>query len=309
MIVDTRHSPSGQIIDYVLAETLYPGEPDAPFAKPPYELPAATDIEGPDGRPIRPGVTEIEADPMLWPPPGTIAVLRERFIRYVEAGDDYRDLAEYIATLPGPANEPGAPSSGGHHADLESQELTGMLELWSHASLGGSADPSVMQLSEYCLSGDAVQSMVGSGFAESRDVFGDEHLHLFTFFTRQGYGSDADYGGGWNLQTKGFVQYAGATSFPGATVDSSTMSERGGDRYECVVKLQRGADGNWWVYACNNWLGYYPTQRSTTVVAPARRIHFGQLARGGCGTRAVEALAEPEARPVVFARPMAARVR
>src|SRR5262249_38709684 len=72
--VDTRRPSSGQLFDYVRAETLYPGAPDAPFAQPP-PLPAEEDV----GVGVARARSEFDTDPSLRPPEGTIAVARPSF--------------------------------------------------------------------------------------------------------------------------------------------------------------------------------------------------------------------------------------
>jgi neprosin-like protein len=283
IVVDTRQSPSGQIIDYVLAETLYPDDPAAPFAPPPEDEPSPEEIEGPDGSPVRRGFTEIEVEPALHPPAGTIPVLRDQFLQYVDHGEAFESLDDYIAQLPNPVVNQTTSGKlyGLHQTVATNQDLGATINLWNYNDVDFSGDLSLMQIGEGCSSGGAVRDSVEAGFVKSWDVFGDDKLHLFTFFTVQGYGPDADYVEGWNLQKKGFVQAAGATTFPGATMSSATMSIQGGAQYECPLRIRRVSDGNWWVSACGSFIGYYPTQFSTTVAA-SKKINYSVMHTSGC---------------------------
>jgi neprosin-like protein len=283
-IVATRQSPSGQIIDYVAAETLYPDAPDAPFAKPPYELSDSnnefTGLDGPQS-----GRAEIQVEPSLAPPPGTIPVLREQFAYYVDEGDDYRDLTDYLSKLVPPANH-----QNGHLYGTQLAPNTPNLGTMASISLyrygevltGPSNSMSLMQGSVMCPGSGASTHTVEVGFQVLPNLYADSNLHLFTFFTTVGHaaGGSGHYTQSYNKIYKGFIQAAGATLFPGSTM--STTSVAGGAQYECPVVFDGpSADGNWWVAACGVWLGYYPTQNSSSVPA-SQEIDFGALGSAGC---------------------------
>ncbi|KJZ78454.1 hypothetical protein HIM_01845 [Hirsutella minnesotensis 3608] len=78
--------------------------------------------------------------------------------------------------------------------------------------------------------------------------------HLFSFYTTNGYASNADNVGGWNREVAGWVQvddtiYPGVAFTPLSTVD--------GSQYEVTIGYQL-FQGNWWLYAVDRWIGYYP---------------------------------------------------
>lgn len=282
-IVDTRVSPSGQIIDYVAAETLIPDDPDAPFATPPFNVDPQPEIPASDDAPaIRQGGTEIEVEPSLRPPPGTIPVLREQFTAYVDDPRGSDSLAQYIQDLIDPANV----SSGGHlyarHSGTgDNTDANGVINLWRYGETNWSGDMSLMQLSQSCTSSGVIQT-AEAGFNVLPTLYGDTNLHLFTFFTTIGYGvPNAHYQKGYNLNVNGFVPWSGATTYPGATIASSTLSSVNGAQYECLIEWTLGGDGNWWLYACSNWVGYYPTANSTTTVA-SKRINYGLMSSRSC---------------------------
>jgi hypothetical protein len=78
--------------------------------------------------------------------------------------------------------------------------------------------------------------------------------HLFTYFTTDGYSSNADNKGGWNRDVAGWVQYDSAI-FPGTSF--SPLSTRGGTQYEIEIRWLLDS-GNWWLFVLDRWVGYYP---------------------------------------------------
>ncbi|KAF2657039.1 hypothetical protein K491DRAFT_691406 [Lophiostoma macrostomum CBS 122681] len=78
--------------------------------------------------------------------------------------------------------------------------------------------------------------------------------HLFTFFTTDGYASNADNKGGWNRDVAGWVQYD-SSIFPGTSF--SPLSTRGGTQYEIKIEWLLSS-GNWWLFVLDRWIGYYP---------------------------------------------------
>jgi hypothetical protein len=78
--------------------------------------------------------------------------------------------------------------------------------------------------------------------------------HLFTFYTTNGYSSQADNVGGWNQDVSGWVQ-VDTEIFPG-TVFSPTSAD-GGDQYELDIQYLL-YQGNWWLWVLDRWIGYYP---------------------------------------------------
>jgi hypothetical protein len=279
-IIDTRVSASGQVIDYVSANTLYPDDPDAPFATPPVGVEA--DEETPETGDIRRGATEIEVEASLRPPPGTIPVLREQFVGYVEDPGSARSLSEYLAQIVEP---PANVAANGHLytsqlSQQDNYETRAYINLWKYGETSFTRDMSLMQGSETCPIAAGLES-VEAGFMVQPALFGDENLHLFTFFTRAGHAAaPADYQLSYNKVKKGFVQWNGATTFPGATIASNTLSSVNGLQYECEVRFQL-YKGNWWLHVCSNWLGYFPTANSTSVTS-TQRIYFGTLSTVAC---------------------------
>lgn len=273
-IVDTRQSSSGQIYDYVRAETLYPGAPNAPFAQPP---PPPVDLEA-----KLPGVaqarSEFDTDPSLRPPEGTIPVARPRFEPYELGEIRARDLAEYMELAwPKPAPSYVNNRLYGTHRDVRANIGTaGNINAWDYQQVA-SNEMSLLQTAALCWGSNASTTLeaIEVGFQKLQSKYGDTTVHLFTFFRTAG-GATGDRIGGYNLDVQGFIQAAGAFP-PGAAI--GPFSTLGGTQYECKIEVQL-YQGNWWVYACGTWIGYYPTQNS--AVAAGSRINFDLIGSGSC---------------------------
>jgi hypothetical protein len=271
-IVTTRRSRSGQIFDYVLAKTLYPGAPDAPFAQPP-PLPLETQVKG-----VARAQSEFDTDPSLRPPPDTIAVARPDFDPYEFGESSARDLVDYMALAwPKPAPAYVNNRLYGTHRDVRANIGTaGNINAWDYQQVA-SDEMSLLQTAALCWGSSANTTLeaIEVGFQKLQSKYGDTAIHLFTFFRTAG-GASGDRVGGYNLDVQGFIQAAGAFP-PGATI--GPFSTIDGTQYECKIEVQL-FQGNWWVYACGVWMGYYPTQNSS--IAAVSRINFDLIGSGTC---------------------------
>lgn len=127
------------------ADTLYPGDPDAPFAAPPFEVAPQPDIPDSDGVPtIRQGGTEIEVEPSLEPPPGTIPVLREQFAAYVDDPRGSQSLAEFIDNLAPPANTLNDHLKARQRTEVDVIDSHAHINLWRHGEAVFDGDMSLM---------------------------------------------------------------------------------------------------------------------------------------------------------------------
>lgn len=275
LIVDTRRSQSGQVYDYVLANTLYPDAPDAPFAAPPTVLRASTDAG------VQRALTELEADPTLQPPAGTIPVVRPYLEPYVNGDVRARDLAEYM-DLVWPKPTPAFANNRlyGFHIDSHANIGTdGNINLWNYQEVA-SNEMSLLQTAALCRGTSAGTTMeaIEVGFQKAPSKYGDVNVHLFTYFRTAG-AATGDRVGGYNMDVQGFIQAAGAPFPPGAGMNTNTFSTIDGTQFECKIEVQL-FQGNWWVFACGSWIGYYPTQSSTVVAAS--RINFDLIGSGTC---------------------------
>jgi hypothetical protein len=95
-----------------------------------------------------------------------------------------------------------------------------------------------------------------AGWTKYHDHYGDDNMHLFTFFNATGYAYQGDDVGGYDqyFPNNTWKQYDGQVH-PGAIY--STISAHGGDQYKLWLVYQL-CRGNWWFWAVDRWLGYYP---------------------------------------------------
>jgi hypothetical protein len=169
------------------------------------------------------------------------------------------------------------------HQDTRSNIGTGgWINLWKYSGVG-SSHMSLMQSGTFCFGSSSKTTLEGIeiGFQVLPSMYGDSNLHLFTFFRTAG-GASGNRVGGYNLSVTGFIQAAGAGLAPGATINSATLSAVNGTQYECQIETEL-FEGNWWLHACGTWLGYYPTQNSTSVAAGSR-ITFDLIGSSACET-------------------------
>lgn len=277
-IVDTRQTPSSATVDYVRAETLYPQSPGAPFAQPP-PLPVKTRLAG-----IEEGRTEFHDEP-LRAPAGTIPVLRPNFDRYLSGDSKARSISEFLAEIPTPA--PSYVNNrlyGSHHDSRANIGTSGSVNLWNYQEVG-TGEMSLLQSASLCYGAspntDLEAIEVGFQKMPFSGLYSDANVHFFTFFRTAG-GSTGNLVGGYNLTVTGFIQAAGAPFPPGAAMSSTSYSVIDGQQIECTIMTQLD-HGNWWVYGCGSWLGYYPTTSSTSVAA-AQRINFDLIGNAACAT-------------------------
>ncbi|KAF2738355.1 DUF239-domain-containing protein [Polyplosphaeria fusca] len=101
--------------------------------------------------------------------------------------------------------------------------------------------------------------------------------HLFTFFTTDGYSSNADNTGGWNRDVGGWVQ-VDTEIFPGTPF--GPFSTRGGTQYDMEIQYWL-YEGNWWLFVLDRWIGYYPaslfgagTTASQSLQTFSDHIHY-----------------------------------
>jgi hypothetical protein len=107
-IVDTRITDSGQVVDYVTIETLYPDDPNAPLEEPPPDLPDLTYDGDEVGKGLVDGedwaYSEFHDNPALEAPEGTLPVIRPNFDSYISGDipENINTLSEYISWLATP---------------------------------------------------------------------------------------------------------------------------------------------------------------------------------------------------------------
>jgi hypothetical protein len=128
------------------------------------------------------------------------------------------------------------------------------------------------------------------GFQKNPPIYNDSQTHVFTFFRTAG-SSVGDRVGGYNTSVAGFISAQGAPFGPGAALNSGTFSTIDGTQYDCQIETQL-FEGNWWVFACGSWMGYYPTTNSTSVPSD-QRINFDLIGSAACGSDWYGEVADP----------------
>ena len=274
-IVDTRETSDGQVIDYVTIESMFPEDPDAPYQEPPsmIELPeddgSFTHNEQLDDD-MQQGLTTFQTDGGLEPPQGTLPVIRpdfHHFIHGIGIPESVNTLEEFFNYLAKPFPQTPLPAGvnnkrlyGSHIESTASMATYGTVSLWDYQGVQ-SGDMTLLQTAELCWgSGSNTLEAIELGVQELPGLYNTNKPHFFVFF-RTGGGTTGNRLGGYNLDQKGFIPYSKAAFPVGAAFNTSKTSTVNGTQWECKMGTQMH-EGNWWVYACGSWLGYYPGPNS-----------------------------------------------
>ncbi|MEM6928874.1 MAG: neprosin family prolyl endopeptidase [Myxococcota bacterium] len=291
-IVDTRTSSDGQVIDYVTAGSLYPDAAMVNLSPPPTTS-APPNEDAPVAGESAP-LTTFETDPSLVAPAGTIPVIRPDFAGYISGvglPSDVDTIDEYIEVkAPTPAGVVNDRLYGTHRDTRNNIGTYGRINLWEYLQVG-SADMSLLQTAILCYGTNFSTTLeaIEVGAQVNPLEYNDNLLHVFVYFRTAGTAS-GDFLGGYNSNQRGFVQYSGAAFPPGAAFAAGSLSQIDGNQYSC----QFGAElyqGNWWVRACNTWLGYYPTDNS--AVNEQWHVPFDLIDTSACEVQWYGEVADP----------------
>jgi hypothetical protein len=236
----------------------------------------------------------MEVDPRLRPPAGTIPVIRDYFEPYLSGQVKAESLALYIAALTQPSPNHNGNRLYGTHRDVRSNIGTnGYINIWKYTQVSPNAadnEMSLMQNAVICWGDNPEVSLeaIEAGIQVHPLLYGDSNHHVFTYFRTSGTGT-GNLVGGYNEQVQGFKRAIGAPWAPGAAI--SGESTIGGSQYDFhfITVLQ---NNEWWVYAAGVWLGYYPTNGSTSVMA-SEKIPFDQIHNGACEGQWFGEVADP----------------
>jgi hypothetical protein len=255
-IVETTVTESGQIIDWIAREsqTL-----DGFIATPPVgELNAerapgeagegmpSTDHPDSDAQPVR---TELQAQSAVLGPEGTVPVVRfdvEQYLGSVEVPPE--DPADVLQKLPPPA-----PAANNRYYGVWQQEpgtfygTAGRINVWDVDGPVGTDETSIAQTA--VIRGSPMQA-IEAGKIEWN---GNRTPYFFTYFRTDGK-SDGDWVGGYNQDREGWIQYS-RTIAPGMTIGPASSTD--GVQHYLYIEV-RLVEGNWWVKAVDEWVGYYP---------------------------------------------------
>ena len=210
-VVHTTRTSSGQILDWIPAESQVPSGQLA--AQPPPVSALRVDPE----RPTQSAIVEL-ADERG--PPGTVPVIRPDIQRLSGAfgteGMKSRKGGSKIGKI---MADSAPPSPDGYFHDLTWQSDTfygweGTLNVWDPLidlpPGGNGEDHSILQAWLQNRSGPIESIEVG--WSVDKGLNGDTLPHLFTFFTNDDYGEGGDDLGGYNSFQKGFVHNTAAAS-------------------------------------------------------------------------------------------------
>ncbi|UXI66178.1 neprosin family prolyl endopeptidase [Tahibacter amnicola] len=257
-VVTSTVTKSGQILDWIKPESQTEG---GAIASPPREMyphPYAESVSNPyldaAKHPIRKegvALTELQLDGAAMGPPGTVPIVRFDIdsylneVRYLPA-----DPLDIVSKLPPPA-----PSSNNRyyavwHRFGDVFGTIGRVNIWDTEGPVGN-ETSIAQTA--VIRGTPMQAIEAgkietSGFSPARrPVF-------FTYYRTAGSAS-GDWAGGYNTLVQGWVQVS-PTVAPGMSL-IPWASATDGEQYSLDVEV-RLWEGNWWVRAAGEWVGYYP---------------------------------------------------
>src|SRR5262245_19709883 len=224
-VITQTTTDAGDRVDWVPVESQSDGAP----AEPPSLDEAGHNPE----RPTLPAASSLLVRNVELGPPGTVPVLRKDVdgLRPVGSLQDYLAKGPYRRQFTPPDN-PHPPAIGAQHKYAHAYQFVtnygteGYINTWK---------PYVQWSNEFSLgqrwtvrgSGATLQTLE-VGAQTYKDIYGDWELHLFIYYTTNGYSQSGDNLGGYNTDVKGWVQ-VGTSSFPGMRVAESVA---GGDQYD-----------------------------------------------------------------------------
>jgi hypothetical protein len=256
-VIATTRTGSGQIIDWIRPESqLPPGQklspaPQAARANKPsqYTTKVSTYVKAPGVE--RLAKTEIQAQPRARGPRGTVPVVRFDVDSYLK---NERDLPERPEDVLKKAPPPSPDANNRYYGVWQRFDTffgtSGRINIWDTAG-PNSGETSIAQTA--VIRGNPMQA-IEAGKIESSPLNGDDLPHFFTYFRTNGQAS-GDWVGGYNTQVKGWIQVSSSVA-PGMSL-ASWDSTVGGNQYSLDLEV-RLWNGNWWIRAAGEWVGYYP---------------------------------------------------
>jgi hypothetical protein len=304
-IVDTVVMPSGQVLDFVTVRSLYGVDHIA--QPPPARTPVVSKGRQSDEEKAAAGDTSAMNDTLtarteydesgIKAPPGTVPMPRLSFSAYINGDHRAASLQEYLektlaTPLPSYNSDKKLYTS---KADARTHlSNAAQLSMWNFAGVN-SDEMSLMQSASLCWGTSPATTLeaIEVGFVKYPGLYSNSDEHIFTYFRTAG-GGQGNRVGGWDELQTGFIRNTSATFFPGASMASSNFSTIGGPYYTCDVETQM-FNGQWWVYACGQWMGYYPTQNAPD--ASNKRITFDMIGSNACEAQWYGEYWDPSVRP------------
>ncbi|KAI9778888.1 MAG: hypothetical protein M1839_007851 [Geoglossum umbratile] len=250
-IVKTTTSPNGQIIDWI------PVESQGEIALPPPDPRPPKGSDKSIGFPETPVIADLEREGAERGPRGTVPIPRKDLSKI----DFNRSLKDLLTKEPPKASleagkEQPTPTPGDHMYGSAYQHVTcdggqGQFSCYN-PTVEADGSESLIQLGILNEQLGFMQA-IEAGWQVLPDLYGDHVPHLFTYF-RTHYKDVGPKVGGYNDDTGDWVQYDGAIH-PESTF--SPLSTVGGPQYRLWIATQLYQD-NWWIWAIDRWIGYYP---------------------------------------------------
>jgi hypothetical protein len=248
--VATTVTRKGQTLDWILPES---------------QLPAGTKLAAPPGLPpavaLPPntalGQSELESDPGVRGPAGTVPIVRYDVEGYLKSIDIPPATPEEV--IPNKSGPP-APTAQGYYYTKWARNGTwygafGTFNHWDPTDLT-TTDHSLVQIAVAYLSGTIGQT-VEMGTTKDRGLNGGTSSPaVFTYFTTSNYMTTGNWVGGYNKSVLGFIQYD-TTWAPGMLISGSSVYNGAQVEMSYWAQLD-AAGGNWWLSVNGHWIGYYP---------------------------------------------------
>jgi hypothetical protein len=281
--LETKSGPFGETVDWVDPHDLDPlfdsrVPPPAPVGPAPAsalggnERPAVTHPTLP---PRGYDLAAVWNDPKYKGPKGTVPIIRPDFGFYVDGKSDARSLEEFIRSIASPQPAGRKRLYGGRVHVVSNIGTVGFATY--HDFAGVELDTfSLVQLALLCRGSDPDNTLesVEVGINKHPQIYNDNNVHFFVFFTTEGYKDEqVDFVRGYNRMIQGFVTWPGAFP-PGAVLP---VIDAGGERQIRAVR----SGSAWWVQDTvpggpTTTLGYYP------IGTAAGQINFDLIGSSAC---------------------------
>lgn len=266
-VVATTVTDSGQVIDWIRPESqVASGHLAAPPPLP--ETPYLPDAEHDN---VITSVGELAQQQHARGPAGTVPVVRrdsdevinammppERLQDFLSKSGNAQDHAD-INSVPNPGDS--AHKYAYSYQYIANLGADGLINVWN--PYVQSVSQEIAYWGEFSLGQVAVvnendvdneKETVEAGWQDFPAFYGDNYPHLFIYYTTNGYAEKGDNVGGYNRDVDGWVQYS-RTTFPAMRLTSSSTYD--GTQVELRI-IVKNYYGNLWIYANNEWIGYYP---------------------------------------------------
>jgi hypothetical protein len=268
-VVTTTETKSGQIIDWIERESQVP---DGRISRPPLDLddtkPDKAGLEMQARQKLskappavdRPALTELQLDPALRGPLGTVPIVRFDVDGYLATAKSLpENPADVLQKVPAPS-----PASNDRYYGVWQRFGTvygsaGRINIWN-VSGPVSGETSIAQVA--VIRGTPMQA-IEAGKIEFPGI-NNSRPYFFVYYRTNG-GASGDWVGGYDTTVDGWIQYSSSVAPRMSLVPWE--STQGGTQYslEVVVRLW---EGNWWVKAAGEWAGYYPHCKGGQWYAP-----------------------------------------